>query len=98
MEWKRCLYLERVSQNGRVVVELADPIIEFVGISPLEGIETDDPAGKAKADDEPIDQQEPAAGAKRFPTHVMFAILLFQAYVAQGHSTFLGARRIPGEE
>ena len=30
MEWKRCLYLEWFSQNGRVVVELVDPIIEFV--------------------------------------------------------------------
>ena len=30
MEWKRCLYLEWFSQNGRVVLELADPIIEFI--------------------------------------------------------------------
>jgi len=30
MEWKQCLYLEWFSQNGRVVVELADPLIEFV--------------------------------------------------------------------
>lgn len=29
-EWKRCLYLEWYSQNGRVVVEIADPIIEFL--------------------------------------------------------------------
>jgi len=28
--WKRCLYLEWFSQNGRVVVELVDPIIKFV--------------------------------------------------------------------
>jgi len=43
-EWKRCLYLEWYSQNGRVVVELADPVLEFVdsedpfadGMSPLE--------------------------------------------------------------
>ncbi len=70
MQWKRCLYLEWFSQNGRVVVELVDPIIEFVEFSPLEGIETDDPTGKAESDgarpdgarpDEPIDQQNPAA-------------------------------------
>ena len=43
-EWKRCLYLEWYSQNGRVVMELADPVLEFVdsedpfvdGMSPLE--------------------------------------------------------------
>ncbi len=29
-ERKRCLYLEWFSQNGRVVIELADPIITFV--------------------------------------------------------------------
>ncbi len=29
-EWKRCLYLEWYSQNGRVVLEMVDPIIEFV--------------------------------------------------------------------
>ena len=28
--WKRCLYLEWFSQNGRVVLELPDPRIEFV--------------------------------------------------------------------
>ena len=28
--WVRCLYLEWFGQNGRVVVELGDPIIEFV--------------------------------------------------------------------
>lgn len=29
-EWKPCLYLEWYSQNGRVVIELADPEIEYV--------------------------------------------------------------------
>lgn len=29
-EWKRCLYLEWFSQNGRVVIELPDPIITFI--------------------------------------------------------------------
>lgn len=37
MEWKRCLYLEWFSQNGRVVVELADPVIELVEFTGLEG-------------------------------------------------------------
>ena len=31
MAWKRCLYLEWFSQNGRVLVEIPDPIVEFVG-------------------------------------------------------------------
>ena len=39
IEWKRCLYLEWYSQNGRVVLEVADPILEFV-----EGEDTWDPA------------------------------------------------------
>ncbi len=30
MKWKRCLYLEWFGQNGRVVVEMVDPRIEFV--------------------------------------------------------------------
>ena len=30
MKWKRCLYLEWFSQNGHVVLELVDPIIEYV--------------------------------------------------------------------
>jgi hypothetical protein len=29
-QWKRCLYLEWFSQNGRVVLELPDPVLEFV--------------------------------------------------------------------
>ena len=29
-EWKRLLYLEWFSQNGRMVLELADPVIQFV--------------------------------------------------------------------
>jgi len=31
MRWVRCLYLEWYSQNGRVVIELPDPVIEFIG-------------------------------------------------------------------
>ena len=29
MQWKRCLYLEWFSQNGRVVLEIPDPLIDF---------------------------------------------------------------------
>jgi len=29
MQWKRCLYLEWFSQNGRVVLEVPDPLIDF---------------------------------------------------------------------
>jgi hypothetical protein len=29
-EWKRGLYLEWFSQNGRVVIELSDPVLEFI--------------------------------------------------------------------
>ena len=49
-QWKRCLYLEWFSQNGRVVVELVDPIIEFVEADatpapdePPEGAEGEEP-------------------------------------------------------
>jgi hypothetical protein len=53
MQWKRCLYLEWFSQNGRVVVELVDPIIEFV----------DDPADDADAEvDAGVDTAINAAG------------------------------------
>jgi len=37
-EWKPCLYLEWFGQNGRVVVELVDPIIEY-----LERVDFDGP-------------------------------------------------------
>jgi hypothetical protein len=42
-EWKRCLYLEWYSQNGRVVLEMVDPIIEFV-----------EPDGKTQIDDNEV--------------------------------------------
>ncbi len=43
-EWKRCLYLEWYSQNGRVVLELVDPIIEFLDEQPdiTPAVENDD--------------------------------------------------------
>jgi hypothetical protein len=54
-EWKPCLYLEWFSQNGRVVIELVDPEIEWV----------DDAAEKAAreqaAKDETDRQDDPAA-------------------------------------
>lgn len=33
-EWKRCLYLEWYGQNGRMVLELVDPVIEFLDEQP----------------------------------------------------------------
>ena len=36
-EWKRCLYLEWYGPNGRVVIELADPTIEYVEFVDLGG-------------------------------------------------------------
>jgi hypothetical protein len=56
--WVRCLYLEWYSQNGRVVIELPDPILEFVERVPLPGV----PMSNGKSDDaQPPDA--PGAGA-----------------------------------
>lgn len=41
MEWKPCLYLEWHSQNGRVVVEIPDPKIEFIDDNPEDDPWTD---------------------------------------------------------
>ena len=38
MEWKSCLHLEWFSQNGRVLVELPDPIIEYVEFVEIQGM------------------------------------------------------------
>lgn len=51
-EWKRCLYLEWYSQNGRVVVELVDPLIEFV-----------DPQSKEAAEEWPPCEPDADQGA-----------------------------------
>ncbi|MGE0607397.1 MAG: hypothetical protein AB7O62_09910 [Pirellulales bacterium] len=40
-EWKRCLYLEWFSQNGRVVIELVDPLIEFFEGTPDDDSDSD---------------------------------------------------------
>lgn len=40
--WVRCLYLEWYSQNGRVVVELVDPILEYVDFATIPGVSADD--------------------------------------------------------
>ena len=59
-DWRRCLYLEWFSQNGRVLVELADPILEFVefveikelppadGQSPILTCDEEDEAGSSR--------------------------------------------------
>jgi hypothetical protein len=55
IEWKRCLYLEWYSQNGRVVIELVDPVLEY-----LDGEEWKPlPMATPKPDD---DAPRPAAG------------------------------------
>lgn len=53
MEWKRCLYLEWYSQNGRVVIEIPDPVIEFMGTegeSQGDGWDTDDESDPDETD------------------------------------------------
>jgi hypothetical protein len=46
-EWKPCLYLEWFSQNGRVVIELPDPILEFLEADDRDGgTETVDAIGE----------------------------------------------------
>jgi len=39
--WVRCLYLEWYSQNGRVVIEVGDPILEFVDFQSIPGVSAD---------------------------------------------------------
>lgn len=58
-EWKRCLYLEWHGQNGRVVVELVDPVIEFVKFVELKpGTEQAPPAAaEDEAACEPTDAE-----------------------------------------
>jgi hypothetical protein len=57
--WVRCLYLEWYSQNGRVVVELPDPIIEFVERVALPGV--------PMTDGQPADQQPPDETGSHVP-------------------------------
>lgn len=49
-EWKRCLYLEWFSQNGRVVIDLADPRIEFVEFVEPTGVSTGELAARAQTE------------------------------------------------
>lgn len=51
MQWKRCLYLEWYSQNGRVLVEIPDPIVEFVGEDETEPMDTEPTANESDPDD-----------------------------------------------
>lgn len=54
-EWKRSLYLEWFSQNGRVVLELIDPVITFVeddlDEADTTGVATTNPAETAVSDE-----------------------------------------------
>jgi len=64
-EWKRCLYLEWFSQNGRVVIELADPKIEFVEFVEPAGVSTGELAPQTQAEQTADPTQSttgPAAG------------------------------------
>jgi len=53
--WKPCLYLEWFSQNGRVVIELVDPLIEFVE---QEDDEADHDEPQAEAGSRPGDESQ----------------------------------------
>jgi hypothetical protein len=65
IEWKRCLYLEWFSQNGRVVVELPDPVIEFVEEEESRESDKSSPAGSngcSAAGTDAISAADPSAG------------------------------------
>ena len=62
-EWKPCLYLEWYSQNGRVVVELIDPIIEDVPAEAGETAVADDSAADDPLLEDPGDDTISALGA-----------------------------------
>ena len=72
-EWKRCLYLEWFSQNGRVVLELVDPVIEFIDDELDEADTTDDATidlteTTASGDANPADQFGAVPDAVDFTT------------------------------
>jgi len=58
--WVRSLYLEWYSQNGRVVIEVGDPILEYVDFQSIPGVSAD----SRPAEPEPPDEGEepPQAG------------------------------------
>ena len=56
--WKQCLYLEWFSQNGRVVVELVDPRIEFVEEQDESVDDLEDDADTDVVSDEGIDDND----------------------------------------
>jgi hypothetical protein len=66
--WKRCLYLEWFSQNGRVVIELVDPILELV--------EVDESAedGERVTPFEPPFEDEPAEPGDGGPNITLFRL------------------------
>jgi hypothetical protein len=61
MEWKRCLTLEWFSQNGRVVIELADPILEVVEYIGPDGAPEKVPPPEPEPDP-PVDEEGRAIG------------------------------------
>lgn len=59
VRWVRCLYLEWYSQNGRVVIELPNPIIEFLERVELDGVPMTDEEPDLEA---PEDEEAPKSG------------------------------------
>ncbi|MBM4034911.1 MAG: hypothetical protein FJ291_24475 [Planctomycetes bacterium] len=51
--WVQCLYIEWYSQNGRVVTEVPDPIIEYVDFQSIPGVSSDTLPPKPDEEDEP---------------------------------------------
>ncbi len=58
--WVRCLYLEWYSQNGRVVIEVGDPILEYVDFQTIPGVSADSRPPEPEPPDE--GEEPPQAG------------------------------------
>lgn len=60
--WKPCLRMEWFSQNGRVVIELVDPIIEFIDPDRERDVAADDAADEPLPFDDSPDQGQRGLG------------------------------------
>ena len=65
MRWVRCLYLEWYGQHGRVVIELPDPVLEFIDRADLPGVRMSDDEPNLEATD-PDDPPQGALGVTTF--------------------------------
>jgi hypothetical protein len=63
-EWKRCLHLEWFSQNGRVVLVLPDPILEFVEKTQWNEPSAEDVPSSVNGDAPPSQPSEPQNAAE----------------------------------